>query len=99
MRGVDVVLRRFADEFNRARSAWEVNLHAAMDVGSTVDGVQATVVHGAVFEGEPNADARGRFAAQKRIVLMRYHFAADRRLLEDVHRLHRSRIFHPQASQ
>ncbi len=59
---------------------------------STGHSPEATVLTVGIFEREPEADDRARLGLEERRVLVATDFAADERLLEDVHRLHEPRI-------
>ena len=56
---------------------------------------QAAVLECGVLDGEPEADDAERLGVEERGVLVAADLAADARLLEDVHRLDRQRIPHP----
>ena len=56
---------------------------------------QAPVLERGVLDGEPEADDAERLGVQERGVLVAADLAADVRLLEDVHRLDRQRVSHP----
>lgn len=58
--------------------------------------LQAAVLEGGVFESKPEADSSFRFSAKIRSVLMRRDFAADSRILENVHALGDSRSLEAQ---
>ena len=64
---------------------------------SARDGPKTTVLDSCVFEREPETGNIDRFSVKKRAVLMTRNFAADVRLLEDVHRLHQQRSAKPIA--
>mmetsp|Transcript_1185 Transcript_1185/g.4631 ORF Transcript_1185/g.4631 Transcript_1185/m.4631 type:complete len:305 (+) Transcript_1185:45-959(+) len=60
---------------------------------------QATVADGAVLERDPYPGAGHRVRPEERGVLVRRDLAADARVLEDVHALHRRGLGHAQGPQ
>src|SRR6266576_3692656 len=63
---------------------------------STGNGPQAAVIDSGIFKRDPESCDVLRFSVKKRAVLMTGDFAANFRLLEDIHRLKQQWLFDPE---
>ena len=85
VRGVEVVRRICADEFNLSRATGVVHSHDARHWRRSRKRKETPIFHRAILQREPDSDACRRRCVQKGAVLMRDDLAADARLFEDVH--------------